>query len=248
MSKPWKDAASIASCGPRVREYRRVSQSTRLVLDEAKITAWKMQPLTDASMTLLSPQIGETKIIDVGHRRAQAEFKIAAEMVAEFRGTHPDVEGTSASLFVSARRIVRQWLAHPSVDCPNPKALMVDDSQRRSAVLAVLDACTDERSHTHQRIAFLDAPSTADTSAVDFRTTLKHIHTAHNSELSAAACHSKLEKDVAQVLDTHRDVDSWARNFQTGWGRALPLRWQLAPLRAGLHRPALQRPEPHHRM
>jgi len=80
-----------------------------------------------------------------------------------------------------------------------------------------LEACTNERSHSHQRIAFLDAPATADTSAVDFWTTLKHIHKAHNSELSHAACHSSLEKDVAQVLDTHRDVDSWARNFQTGW-------------------------------
>lgn len=202
---------------PRVREYRRVSQSTRLVLDESKIAPWKIQPLTDASMTLLSPQIGETKIIDVAHRNNQAEFKVAAEMVAEFRGTHPDLEGTTASLFVSARRIVRQWLNHPDVQCPEPKDLMVDDSQRRSAVQAILDACTDECSHGHQRIAFLDAPATDDTSAVDFWTTLKHVHTAHNSELSYAACHSNLEREVAHVLDTHQDVDSWARNFQTGW-------------------------------
>ena len=212
-----KDRGQHRIVWPRVREYRRVSQSTTLLLDPDKVTPWKMKPLTDASMAVLSPQIGEEKIIDVSHRRAQAVFKIAAEMVAEFRGTHPNLEGTTAALFVSAHRIVQQWLDHPNVDCPTPRELLVDDSQRRDAVVAILRACTDERSQSHERVALLDAPPTADTSSVDFWTTLKHIHVAGNSELSHAACHSKLERDVAQVLDTHQDVASWARNFQTGW-------------------------------
>ena len=84
-------------------------------------------------------------------------------------------------------------------------------------MLTILDACTSARGHEHQRVAVLDSPPRLDTSDVDFDTTLHHIHAAQRSELSHAACHSNLETQVAVILDTHKRVEAWARNFQTGW-------------------------------
>ena len=201
---------------PRVTEYRRIPLGRTLQLDGSRVLPWQMQPLSEASMALLSPHIGETKIIAVRHRDAQAVFKMAAEMVSEF-STAENVVDSRATLFKSAVRIVKRWLEHPDVACPKPHELLVDDDQRRSAVLNVLEACSGSAGAGDRRIAVLDAPPLFDTSDVDFYTTLKHIHKAKHSELSHAACHSHMEKQLAQILDRHPLVVSWARNFQTGW-------------------------------
>ncbi|MDE0495923.1 MAG: hypothetical protein OXH86_01085 [Acidimicrobiaceae bacterium] len=63
----------------------------------------------------------------------------------------------------------------------------------------------------------LASPPLADTSAVEFATTLSDITEAKRSELSHAACHSKLELRTAQRLDAHPVVETWARNFGLGW-------------------------------
>ena len=203
---------------PQVREYLRVTPSLRLEHDASKSKAWKMDPLSDASMALLSSHVGDQKIIQAQHRSKEAVYQIATEIVAEFRSsTDEDTDGTSLSLFRSARRIVGAWLALPQVDCDDPAMLLVDDQQRRSAVLAILGACTSERGREHPRVAVLDSPPRLDTSNVDFKTTLRHIHEAQRSELSHAACHTNLEKRIAAILDTHKRVVAWARNFQTGW-------------------------------
>lgn len=203
---------------PQVREYRRVTPSLKLEFDESKSRAWKMKPQTGASMTVLSPHVGEEKILHANSRRGEAEFRIAQDIVAEFRSsTDDDTDGTSLSLFRSARRIVGHWLTLDYVECDDPAVLLVEEGQRRDAVLTILDACTSERGHEHQRVAVLDSPPRLDTSDIDFDTTLHHIHPAQRSELSHAACHSNLEKRVAEILDTHKQVEAWARNFQTGW-------------------------------
>lgn len=203
---------------PQVREYRRVAPSITLEFDESKLKAWKMKPQSGASMTVLSPHVGEEKILHTTSRRGEAEFRIAQDIVGEFRSSSDDdTDGTSLSLFRSARRIVGDWLTLDYVECSDPAALLLDDDQRRDAVLTILDACTSERGHAHQRAAVLDSPPRLDTSDIDFDTTLHHIHEAQRSELSHAACHSNLEKQVAEILDTHKHVEAWARNFQTGW-------------------------------
>ena len=203
---------------PQVREYRRVTQSLSLSYDVSKSKPWQMAPPQDASMALLSPHVGEQKIIQAPSRRKEAVYKVAEDIVAEFRNeADEDTDGTSLSLFRSARRIVGNWLTLPYVDCGDPTRLLVDDGQRRSAVLTILDACTSERGHEHTRVAVLDSPPRLDTSDIEFDTTLTHIHKASHSEVSHAACHSDLEKQVAAVLDTHKRVNAWVRNFQTGW-------------------------------
>ena len=109
------------------------------------------------------------------------------------------------------------WLTLDYVECDDPAVLLVEEGQRRDAVLTILDACTSERGQEHRRVAVLDSPPRLDTSDIDFDTTLHHVHPAQRSELSHAACHSNLEKRVAEILDTHKLVEAWARNFQTGW-------------------------------
>ena len=201
---------------PRVREYRHVSRSRRLLLDDSKVKPFEPRLLT-ASTTLLQPVAGATKIIAAEARLGEARFRLAAEMVDEFQSTHPDRQGSRAELFRSARQIIERWLDHPQVRCPRPAELLADDSDRVRAVADILGACTDEHARTPRRVAILDAPATADTSDVDFWTTLTHVHATRNSELSHAACHSRLEQQVAQVLDTCEHLECWARNFQTGW-------------------------------
>lgn len=68
-----------------------------------------------------------------------------------------------------------------------------------------------------RQIAVLGRPSLGDTAGVRFETTLRHIHTAKRSELSHAACHSRLELDAARILDSHSAVAAWARNFGLDW-------------------------------
>ncbi len=67
------------------------------------------------------------------------------------------------------------------------------------------------------------APRTTDTSSVEFWTTLRHWYpnrrtdVPRKSELNAAACHSATEAQLAEVLDSHSDVQAWVRNFRLGW-------------------------------
>ncbi|MCY4518745.1 MAG: hypothetical protein OXB99_16060 [Acidimicrobiaceae bacterium] len=46
---------------------------------------------------------------------------------------------------------------------------------------------------------------------------MRHIYVAKRSELSHAACHSRLELDAARILDRHPGVTAWARNFGLDW-------------------------------
>ena len=63
----------------------------------------------------------------------------------------------------------------------------------------------------------LGRPPLDDTAGVRFETTLRHIHVAKRSELSHAACHSRLELDAARILDRHPAVTAWVRNFGLDW-------------------------------
>lgn len=66
-------------------------------------------------------------------------------------------------------------------------------------------------------------PRTSNTSRVQFQTVVRHWYPKERtalpgkSELSAAACHSHSEAQLAEILDKHPDIHSWARNFHLGW-------------------------------
>lgn len=62
------------------------------------------------------------------------------------------------------------------------------------------------------------AARTSDTGGVRFRTTLRYWYDGTaKSELNAAACHSRDEARLAEILDRHPDVEAWVRNFRLGW-------------------------------
>ncbi len=67
------------------------------------------------------------------------------------------------------------------------------------------------------------SPRTTDTSSVRFRTVLKHWYPSGRSqlpaksELSAAACHTQPEAQLAEILDNHPDIQAWVRNFRLDW-------------------------------
>ena len=123
------------------------------------------------------------------------------------------------ALFRSALAAVRAWTAHPEVDLTAERLLeLVIDSARRSEVVeAVLAACDVATGSMTRRARLAPHQPLADTDEVDFETTLEHIREATRSELSHAACHSRLELLTAQALDSHPLVRRWARNFGLGW-------------------------------
>ena len=87
-----------------------------------------------------------------------------------------------------------------------------------SAAQSVLGACAAPGADgaPARRAALDPAAPVSDTSAVWFSTTLECAEAAR-SELSHAACHSRLEIAAAGALDAHPGVESWARNFRLGW-------------------------------
>lgn len=123
------------------------------------------------------------------------------------------------ALFRSALAAVRAWTAHPDVNLTDDQIqeLLVDSARRNEAVEAVLTACETGVGQMTRRARLAPHQPTADTEAVDFETTLEHIHPAERSELSHAACHSRLELLTAEALDAHPQVTRWARNFGLGW-------------------------------
>ena len=184
--------------------------------------------------------------LDPGGRRRRAELHLARDLTqrvttraappaaAERIAARPDEDGTGAgggigsgdvaaagrlALFRSALAAVRAWTAHPEVDLTAERLLeLVIDSARRSEVVeAVLAACDVATGSMTRRARLAPHQPLADTDEVDFETTLEHIREATRSELSHAACHSRLELLTAQALDSHPLVRRWARNFGLGW-------------------------------
>ncbi|MDE0135486.1 MAG: DEAD/DEAH box helicase family protein [Acidimicrobiaceae bacterium] len=147
-------------------------------------------------------------------------------------GDESDAVGTDSvrgagrcSLFTSAYAALRDWMAHPDVSGARPSVLLrhCDKRDLYQQIIAACDFTDDARDGAiaptppPRQIAVLASPPLADTSAVEFATTLSDITEAKRSELSHAACHSKLELRTAQRLDAHPVVETWARNFGLGW-------------------------------
>lgn len=123
------------------------------------------------------------------------------------------------TLFRSALAAVRAWTAHPAVNLSTDALIEVlgDPARRGAAVEAVLGCCDMGARPMTRRARPAPHQPVSDTDDVDFETTLEHIHAATNSELSHAACHSRLELLTAEALDAAPRVLRWARNFGLGW-------------------------------
>ncbi len=169
--------------------------------------------LTDGTQSAFGPVAG-----DFG---CGAEAS-AGEADAVEAGADPDsrlgLTGAGrAGLFASAYRALGNWLAHPDVDCGRASVLL-RHRDRRDHYNDLIAACRFASTWTPpRRIALLGSPGFDDTADVRFETTLRHVHECKRSELSHAACHSRLELRCARILDNHPAVEAWARNFSLGW-------------------------------
>ena len=215
---------------PQVVEYLTVAEQARFAVDPAKVEPWRPPPSMTATLTALSGVAGEESILSRygASRRRTAQARIASRVVehitvaahiedGEDRNAHRGArrgEGRM-TLFASAFKAVEDWASHPSVGCSDYHTLLAPD-RLEDVINRILDSCNMSKTGK-ERLARLAHPPLMDTSNVDFLTTLQHVAEAERSELSHAACHSELERAVAQQLDRHREVACWVRNFQLGW-------------------------------
>ena len=202
---------------PRVETYRRSVQPALLEFDPGKVTPWKPSPSslpTSAELEALPPT-ESNRLIVPDQRPKTIEFTLASRVVAKLKedgnaSDHP------LGFFPAALRASRAWLAHDVVTGPDRRHGLNDEGLE-SAVGRILDACTRPQPGSGGRHAVLGRPPLDDTTNVDFETTLQLLHPTEFSEISHAACHSRLELSTARVLDAHDDVECWARNFRLGW-------------------------------
>ena len=206
---------------PVVDAYRWAHPAATLQLDPGLVQPWRQTDLhahlpTVVEMRALPP--AEAALLAArGERPETFGFKLAGRVVKQLkesgnRSAHPH------GFFPAALKAVNDWLDHPDVQPPD-LTRGVAPADMLDAAKAVLDACAANTNGTGTpaRRAALDAAAPiSDTSGRRFQTTLECADT-RRSELSHAACHSKLEIAAARVIDRHPGVEAWARNFRLGW-------------------------------
>ncbi|MCY3653136.1 MAG: DEAD/DEAH box helicase family protein [bacterium] len=207
---------------PHVLEYSYLAETKDFRLDPERAARTKWTPGQEPSMALVAGMIGETTILEKDARRRSVLVNLAHEMVRII--SHPDLDNGLAeardsgriALFRSAFPAARQWAALQNLT-QNDWDHLAGRMNLLTAAEQVVQACDLGDGSAPSRRARLDRPMISDTAGIDFETTLEHIGEAGKSELSHAACHSRLELVTAQALDEHPQVVRWARNFQLGW-------------------------------
>ena len=205
---------------PQVVEYLTSPQRHTFELDPASIewegtggtpTKARLHGTVGAETVLQRPTLTE--------RRRTLTTTLAAAVAAGFHTDNRD-HGRLA-LFRSAFAASEAWIAAVEASADDLAEIVDSPQTLAAAVDSIRSAC---RSHDEDmpRLARLASPAISDTAGVDFETTLRHVHPAARSELSDAACHSRLEQAAAAALDNDRRVDRWVRNYQLGW--SLPYR------------------------
>ena len=207
---------------PNVRAYRWSHPAARLDLDPAKISPWE-QRHTDkiVSGTIIEalPPAEQALLCPADERIGTFDFRLAGRVVSEIKAggnstSHP------LGFFPQAVKAVRSWRSHPDVKPPDlARGVQAEDME--AAARAVLGACRVDAApgdgHHGWHAALDERHPMSDTSGISFETTLDLCPKTRRSELSHAACHSRLETRTAKVLDDHPEVDAWARNFRLGW-------------------------------
>ncbi len=211
---------------PQVVDYQHFAPQGTFDLDPDKVTGWRPSPTGAASIAALEGVAGEGQVIGSvaeGARQRTALLELAAEVTAQivslgetssFGGK--DVQMGRASLYRCALKASQRWASHHAVDLDDLRRLGDSTTRRKEAAASILSAC-DFGGTEPVRRARLANPPILDTDRIDFETTLGNIAETRKSELSHAACHSRLELKTAEVLDDHPQVLRWVRNFQLGW-------------------------------
>ncbi|MCY4371838.1 MAG: DEAD/DEAH box helicase family protein [bacterium] len=223
------DRADLRIELPRLAGYAWQPGANRIRLDPAKVQPYEASVLDRPTLVELGGVTGETELVGIDDVRfQQAAWRLAAACVRRVIATGNGQTSTGkGQLFADLRQAVSDWLQHPDVHCPDPRVVL-QRPHLEEVVGHVLDACSgDMQGPVLVGMFDSDGPTTLDTSAIDFETTLADryppdddpVHRAsERSELNIAACHSGLEATIAKMLDADsNDVEAWVRNFRLGW-------------------------------
>ena len=212
---------------PRPVGYAWKPATGRLRLDPARVAPYDVTVIDRPTLVALEGVTGEPELVGIDEVRfRQAAWQLAAECSRRVIAKQEGAVYGKGWLFADLFRAVEEWLAHPDVACSDPRVLM-QRPHFEEAVGLVLDACIgDEERPKLVGVFDSDMPAVAGTSSVSFETTLSNRYppaddswrAAKKSEINIAACHSRLETVIAELLDTgFPPVEAWARNFRLGW-------------------------------
>ena len=204
---------------PNIRSYEVGSEEVAVELDPARVAPYVAKACDPD--TIVTGLTGESERL--GNVRANTAIYKLAENITR---VHNESGTGKREFFTSVLHAVHQWLEHENVVCDDPRVL-VHEANLGNATKAVWDATVSRNWVPPVRPVFADendptALHELDTGGVDFDTTKPHKYPAEGgipakSELSAAACDSAQEVDLARLLDAHDDIDAWARNHRLGW-------------------------------
>lgn len=167
-----------------------------------------------------------------GRRPNRVLYAIAARAAQHFREAGKiDPARHRRQVFAAMVLAAREWARHPKVNLgPEDLRLLHASSAGEQAAIDIAHACAVvENGRTKILPVFADErdprqPRSLDTSGVAFETALRNRYPAaaadgpaERSELGIAACHAAPEARIAALLDSHGDIEAWARNYRLGW-------------------------------
>ena len=215
---------------PLIASYRFAPGSGSRRLDPGRVAPFTLA--NSPTMAVMVGVAGTEEIVASGpddSRRQRVEAEIASDLVDAWGRELMDAgeDARRVFLFRNAIADVRQWLELPQVraaaeDGEVWRRLVTGEAQRRAGV-AILNACTPAKGMGERMTGIFEHPATRSTHAIQYQTSLGDHYpdsldaATECSEINIAACHSRLEVEIARLLDAHPAATAWARNYGLGW-------------------------------
>ena len=215
----WPDIARIGV---------QIAVGKRFFLDHSRVQPWKPNLPNAVLVRLKALQgLGKEHVIQADQKRDQQVLYELASGLAD-RWWSEQTPGTDltdeqylrrGSLFIDAKCAIQDWLEHPNVSVKRPD-LISDTYVKQIVIDDVAAACVSEEGKPAvvRPIFKNEHAHCKSTDGTRFMTTLKHkVSDLKKSHLNTAACHSSWETEVATLIDSHDQVNSWVRNFRLNW-------------------------------
>ena len=210
---------------PDLKDYAVVHETPEIRLNPDRVTDWTLTAKPDGievRWAQVRGPIGRDRFL-VNRQPSHSDqpvWQLAAAVANTLSHRWSDEDSAtryrSARLFSHCLMAVRQWLAHERVNMPvHQRRVLLDpnvqDAARDQIVYAIETLGGDlvtrvgvpADPHRPRRCAGTWRP---------FKTTLTKIASLQRSELNVAACHTRLEMAIVDVLDGHSAIDAVVRN------------------------------------
>ena len=210
---------------PDFKDYAVVHETPEIRLNPERVTAWTLAAMSggiEVRWAQVRGPIGRDRIL-VNRQPSHSDepvWRLAAAVANLLSHRWSDEDSAtryrSARLFSHSLMAVRQWLAHERVNIPvDQRRVLLDpdvqDEARDQIIYAIETLGGDlvtrvgvpADPHRPRRCAGTWRP---------FKTTLTKIAPLLRSELNVAACHSRLEMQIVDVLDAHPAIAAVVRN------------------------------------